>query len=484
MSNLVTSIGQAEPPLPRAYGGLIAAQDELPIHGEGDYYEIEGSATISRLPAMTPGHMVSAIVVSGAPVLAHSTTALVVQGAANVTLAAGDEVDFFSMGDGIWRAYVARADGSANGSSISALTEDTAPDIAADFLMSFDASAAGNKKLNPTVLIASAIGAQVGMINGTIVESHAGNAATFAIKTLAGNDPSATDPVYAIFRNATAGTGNFVIRRITAALALTISSGSTLGTSSASAFRIHLLLIDNAGTVLLGAVRATSGSGVMALHEDLLISTTAEGGAGGADSNQVIYASSAVSGKAFRFAAYAEYGSGLTTAGTWDASPTKLQLHGPGVPKPGDVVQIGRSVDGTVATGTTTLPADDTTPQNTEGDEYISRTFIPSSAANLLDVDAQLFLANNQANQAIVAALFRDSGANALASSRVSVASASFVSAHNIRYRTLAASTSTTSFKIRGGSQSAGTTTFNGAAGGGIYNGTLNTFIEVREIFT
>src|SRR5205807_1034280 len=119
----------------------------------------------------------------------------------------------------------------------------------------------------------------------------------FALKTLAGADPSDADPVWVNFRSATATDASPVIRRVNAATSLTISSGSTVGAANATAFKLWLILIDNAGTVLLGAVNTLSGNSIMPLREDQLVSTTAEGGAGAADSAQVIYASSAVSSK-------------------------------------------------------------------------------------------------------------------------------------------------------------------------------------------
>lgn len=59
---------------------------------------------------------------------------------------------------------------------------------------------------------------QGGMINGKIVTSVSSNNITVAIKTLAGNDPSATDPVWVRIGN--------TLRKITAALSVTKNAGT------------------------------------------------------------------------------------------------------------------------------------------------------------------------------------------------------------------------------------------------------------------
>jgi hypothetical protein len=92
-----------------------------------------------------------------------------------------------------------------------------------------------------------------GMINGTITESHAGNAVTFAVKTLAGATPSSSDKVKFFFRNVTEGTGDYSVVDVSAALSVTISSGSTMGFSNSTPGRIWLMAINNAGSVALGA---------------------------------------------------------------------------------------------------------------------------------------------------------------------------------------------------------------------------------------
>jgi hypothetical protein len=131
------------------------------------------------------------------------------------------------------------------------------------------------------------------------------------------------NPTTLDFRSATLGNGTVNTRTVSTAISLTISSGSTLGTVNGVASRIAVLAIDNAGTVELAAVNMVGG---VNLDETTLISTTAEGGAGAADSATVVYSQTARSNVPFRVVGYVE--STQTTAGTWAAAPSLIQGHG------------------------------------------------------------------------------------------------------------------------------------------------------------
>lgn len=104
---------------------------------------------------------------------------------------------------------------------------------------------------------------------------------------------------------------------------LVISSGSTLGTVSATQSRIAVLAINNAGAIELAAVNVSGGND---LSETGLISTTAEGGAGNADSANVIYSITARTNVAYRVIGYIE--STQATAGTWATAPSTIQGAG------------------------------------------------------------------------------------------------------------------------------------------------------------
>lgn len=121
------------------------------------------------------------------------------------------------------------------------------------------------------------------------------------------------------FRSSTASSGTTTTRNVTAAISMTVSNGSTLGTVSAVASKLAVLAIDNAGTVELAVVNANY-SGL--LDERSLISTTAEGGTGTADSGAVIYSTTARTNVPFRIIGYVE--STQATAGAWATSPSNI----------------------------------------------------------------------------------------------------------------------------------------------------------------
>lgn len=182
------------------------------------------------------------------------------------------------------------------------------------------------------------------LLNGKIVPSVLGNYLTVAIKTLAGTDPSAADPVTTTFRDSSVSGGSYVPLAITAAASLVISAGSTMGALNATPFRLWLVGFNDAGTFRLGAIRCTAPGVIYPLSEWALKSSTAEGyvasaAAGGADAAGVIYTDAAVSSKAFRVLGFMDWNTGLTAAGTWDAAPSVVQQFEPGIPRPGEPLQ-------------------------------------------------------------------------------------------------------------------------------------------------
>ena len=149
----------------------------------------------------------------------------------------------------------------------------------------------------------------------------------------------------------------------------------------------------------------------------------------------------------------------------------------------GSVIQIVTSADGAVATGTTIIPIDDTIPQNTEGDEYLSVTITPKSTTNLLVIEGMIVLSSSASGfPVLTSALFQDSIADALS---VSIMQGTIGISLTVpfRYEMIAGTVSATTFKIRGGGHSAGTTTLNGQGGLRLYGGTLASQITVTEYF-
>lgn len=141
----------------------------------------------------------------------------------------------------------------------------------------------------------------------------ASNAMTISLKGADGNDPSATNPVVIPFRSATAATGTHSVVNVAAALTVTISSGSTVGSTSAVPQDIYVYALNNAGTVELAFSGADIGDSVIA-------SSTAEGGAGAADSATVLYSTTARTNVSVT--KIGRFRHSQTTAGTWTSVPT------------------------------------------------------------------------------------------------------------------------------------------------------------------
>jgi len=138
--------------------------------------------------------------------------------------------------------------------------------------------------------------------------------------SVSGNALTVTlNPCTLNFRSSTLTSGAFLTRSVPTAITLTVSSGSTLGTTSAVESKLAIVAIDNAGTVELAIINSTVYG---AFDEAELISTTAEGGVGGADSGSVFYSTTARTSVAFRVIGYVI--STQATAGTWASAPSNL----------------------------------------------------------------------------------------------------------------------------------------------------------------
>lgn len=125
------------------------------------------------------------------------------------------------------------------------------------------------------------------------------------------------------FRSTTLTSGTLTPVSNAAQITTTISSGSTGGTVSGISSDIVILAINNAGTMELAWCNLAGG---INLDETTLINTTAEGGAGAANSATVIYSTTARTGVAFRVVGI--FRSTQTTAGTWAQSPSLVQPLG------------------------------------------------------------------------------------------------------------------------------------------------------------
>jgi hypothetical protein len=173
-------------------------------------------------------------------------------------------------------------------------------------------------------------------VNLGLTASIASNALTVSIVGANGATPSSTNPVLIPFRSTTPATGTPSVDTVTATAAMTVGSGFTMGCSSNVACRIWIYAIDNGGNVLLGLQTCSNATQTFSCSDDLLFNTNAN--TNGTNLNGVLASTVAgLAGKAVRIIGYLE--ATETTAGTWATAPSKIQIFGPGVKKPGDVVQ-------------------------------------------------------------------------------------------------------------------------------------------------
>lgn len=252
---------------PYSQGAAIASAGTVNLDtATGDYVHITGTTTIT---AITLGQGEERTVVfDGIVTLTYGASLLLPTGA-SINTAANDVAVFRGEASGVVRCtQYTKADGTA---------------------------------------LSSTVAAQIQPISASV----AANALTISASALS-----------LTFRSTTLGSGAVTTVSGTPAN-LVISSGSTLGCINAVQSRIIVLAINNAGTIELAAVNISGG---VDLSETGLISTTAEGGAGAADSANVIYSTTARTNVAYRVIGYIE--STQATAGTWATAPSTIQGYG------------------------------------------------------------------------------------------------------------------------------------------------------------
>jgi hypothetical protein len=151
-------------------------------------------------------------------------------------------------------------------------------------------------------------GAQVDDYN--LSASVASNILTVNLLAADGTTPTSSNPATVYFRTSPVTTGSHTKRTATSATTATLSSGSTLGMPASHRGRIWIVGVDNSGTIEMGFWRSVTPTSVLALDETSLYNTNAEGGAGGADSHQVIYTATARTNVPIRILGYLDIQTG------------------------------------------------------------------------------------------------------------------------------------------------------------------------------
>lgn len=147
----------------------------------------------------------------------------------------------------------------------------------------------------------------------------------------------------------------------------------------------------------------------------------------------------------------------------------------------GRVLQVAYTRSGALATGTTTIPMDDTVPQITEGTEFITVTITPRSTTSILLIDFVGPVGISAGND-IVAALFQDATANALAAVNQADPGGAWNTTLTLSHAMTSGTIAATTFRIRIGGVSASTITFNGASSARLFGGASGSILKVTEI--
>jgi hypothetical protein len=183
--------------------------------------------------------------------------------------------------------------------------------------------------------------AQYNLINGKLVESHAANSATFAIKTLAGVDPSPNDPVHTIFPDGSVFT-------LTYPVAIVIPQGSTFGTGltgQSAPCRLWFAVVPMGGTLRI-VVRRCNDTGIIAGFDPRGILNAIPINYVGPELLTAMNSSVAnfsnadfITARPYRIIAFADYETGGLVNGNWVNSPTRIVLVGANTPLPGTTLQ-------------------------------------------------------------------------------------------------------------------------------------------------
>ena len=196
-------------------------------------------------------------------------------------------------------------------------------------------------------------------INLQLAAAVAGNNLTVTALGAPPSNPASTNPVLVNFRSQTLNNGSngIVYGQITSALSFLVTSGNTMGCTNGVLCRLWVTLIcrtessGNCSDIRLGLSNQSITTQVFPLAEDVLQSTGA-GTQGGGTAGMIQTSIASLSGVAIRIAGYIEV---TWHSGTgWDTTPSKVQIFGPGVHKPGDLVQTvyySSSSGGTTSSG-------------------------------------------------------------------------------------------------------------------------------------
>jgi len=180
------------------------------------------------------------------------------------------------------------------------------------------------------------ISSAYGIVNHSLAVSAAGGNLTIALKDAAGNDPTPISPVKGFFGSAS---GPLTRIAVASALSVTIPWSGMFGIVPGQAFRLWAVLFNDAGMPRLGVIRCSDGAHIYPLTEGRTVSSSIP--SSGSTLPGSFYTDVAVASAPFLIVGYAEWSSaGIVATAVWDTTNLLyVQAFGPGIKKPGDVVQ-------------------------------------------------------------------------------------------------------------------------------------------------
>jgi len=97
-----------------AKGSTIASASAIALPSDGNFFDVSGTSPVSAISTVTQAGTCIKLRATGAFTLQHNAASLILPRAQNIALAAGDIVEFISLGGGAYvLSGIARADGTA-----------------------------------------------------------------------------------------------------------------------------------------------------------------------------------------------------------------------------------------------------------------------------------------------------------------------------------------------------------------------------------
>lgn len=450
-----------------AKGADVASAATLPILTTGNYFDVTGTTNISSIASTGNVGTVIRLHFDDALTLVHHATDLILPTGANIRTAAGDEAVFVEYATGDYRCInYQKADGSALNGAVA--TSDAYDDM--DVLFK-----AGMYRIN--------IGATGSPESGSVLSLIVyGNGSNVATQLATNRDASETyvRGYNGVTWDAWTNFGGNLVDDTSPQLGgdldtnghqVQLSKGADVASATALPILTDGNYFDVTGTTAIASINTTGAIGtVIKLQFDGILTLTHNA------ADLILPSGANITTAAGDEAEFVEYASGDFRCTSYSKASGEAVVSSGG----GKVLQQVEFYTGTSATGTTTIPLDNTIPQITEGTQFLTLGITPISATSKLKIEVTA-LVQYSVFVFLATALFRDSGADAIATvlTTTSRTNPTDTRQSTITYTVPSNSTTLTTFTVRCGGNNAGTLTFNAGA---FYGGTLASGITITEV--